>query len=226
MLSAIIMVVAAFVIAGVPTGVWTARVLKGIDIRQHGSGSTGATNVWRCVSKPAGVFVFLIDLLKGYAPTLAAVWLNQGQMAHEWSFAPDWVPVMVALSALIGHSKSVFLGFQGGKSAATGLGTLFALCPGGGALTFLTWFVVLGVFKMVSLASILGVFSCGAWFALFHAPGPFIVYCVIGFIYVTYRHKANIVRMTKGTEPKINDKKEEPPTASSEQQQEAGTPQT
>lgn len=220
MLSALLFVIAGFVAGGIPTGYWLARALKGIDIREHGSGSTGATNVWRCVGKPAGVAVFAIDVLKGFVPVALSIYMERVYFGKDWSGWPDMVPVMVAVTCLVGHSKSVFLKFQGGKSAATGLGTLLALCPPGGGMTFVTWLVVLFTSKIVSLASIIGVGTCGGWFALFHAPVPFVVYCVFGFIYVTWRHKANIKRMIAGTEPRIGDKpkdeqKGEPASSSS-----------
>lgn len=209
MLSAFLFIVAAFVIAGIPTGYWTVKAVKGVDVREYGSKSTGATNVWRVAGPAAGIFVFAFDTFKGYAPVAIANYLSNGQLKADWSFAPNVVPAIVAVAALVGHSKSVFLNFQGGKSAATGLGTLLGLCPPGGGMTFVVWLAVLGISKYVSLASILGVLSCGMWFALFGAPLPYVIYCVFGFIYVTYRHKANVQRLIKGEEPKIGQKKPE-----------------
>ncbi|HEY9777284.1 MAG TPA: glycerol-3-phosphate 1-O-acyltransferase PlsY [Planktothrix sp.] len=211
MLTAALFIVLTFVIGGIPTGYWTVLALKGVDIRKVGSGSTGATNVVRAAGKGPGLFVFLFDIFKGWAPVALAHFLDQGVMASDWSFAPHVVPPLVAVAALVGHSKSVFLGFQGGKSAATGLGTLIGLCPLGGLFTFFVWISVLFITKYVSVASILGVFSCPFWFALLHSPIPYVCYCVFGFIYVTYRHKSNLQRLMKGTEPKITDKKKEPP---------------
>ncbi|HEY9714798.1 MAG TPA: glycerol-3-phosphate 1-O-acyltransferase PlsY [Chroococcales cyanobacterium] len=216
MASAFLMIAVAFVVGGIPTGYWLTLALKGIDIRKHGSGSTGATNVWRVVSKQAGIAVFAIDVLKGLIPVLLARYLNAHSEAQNWQFIyPNLVPALSAVAALVGHSKSVFLGFQGGKSAATGLGTLVALCPLGGAMTFVTWLVVLFTIGYVSLASILGVLSCGFWFALFGAPQAYVGYCVIGFLYVTYRHKANIKRMLAGTEPKFGGKLKPPGSGNS-----------
>lgn len=207
MISALIMIICGFVIGGIPTGYWVAKRLKGIDIRECGSGSTGATNVWRCVGKGAGVFVFVVDVLKGVVPVVVARYLNATSESTHWNFVyPYLIPALVAVGALVGHSKSVFLNFQGGKSAATGLGTLCALCPLGGLLTFITWLALVKWPGYVSLASILGVFSCPFWFALFHAPPAYVGYCVIGFLYVTYRHKANVKRLIAGTEPKFGAK--------------------
>lgn len=211
MLSAILFVIASFVIGGIPTGYWLVKALKGVDIRELGSKSTGATNVWRCVGKVPGTVVFIIDVLKGYVPTALAVNLSHGALTQQWSFAPDVVPTFVAMAALVGHSKSVFLNFQGGKSAATGLGTLFGLCPMGGVLTFFTWLLLVLTVGYVSLASIIGVFMCGVYFWFYDAPMPFVVYCALSFVYVTWRHKANVKRLVKGEEPKITDKKKHIP---------------
>ncbi|HEY9678996.1 MAG TPA: glycerol-3-phosphate 1-O-acyltransferase PlsY [Drouetiella sp.] len=215
MLSALLLIVFGYVMGSIPTGVWLVKAVKGIDVRTIGSGSTGATNVWRAAGPVAGVSTFAIDVLKGIVPVGLSVYLDTHSLQQEWSFIyPHLIPALVAAAALVGHSRSIFLKFQGGKSAAVGLGTLLALSPLGGLCTFLTWLAILKISGFVSLASILGVFSCGFWFALFGAPIPSIGFCVFGFIYVTYRHKANIQRMLKGTEPKIGDKKQATQTTS------------
>lgn len=208
MIGALLLIICGYVMGSIPTGFWLIKALKGIDIRQFGSGSTGATNVWRAAGPAAGIFTFFFDTIKGYIPVAAAVYLDTHGYESEWAFAyPHLVPSIVAAAALVGHSRSVFLKFSGGKSAATGLGTLLALSPMGGLCTFLTWMLIVKLSGYISLASILGVGSCPFWFYAFHASVPAIGYCIFGFIYVTYRHKANIQRMLKGTEPKITDKK-------------------
>ena len=211
MLSFALLIFACFIFGGMPSGYWLAKALKGIDIREHGSGSTGATNVWRCVSKPAGVTVFLLDLLKGFFPVLLAIHLTEGRLSAEWQFLPDHAaPVAAALATLVGHSKSVFLGFRGGKSAATGLGTLFAMKWQVGSATFLSWLTLVLVTKIVSVASIAGSLLCGIYFFLFHAPFAYVVYGGLAFVYITIRHKANLKRLCKGEEPKYTDKPKAP----------------
>jgi glycerol-3-phosphate acyltransferase PlsY len=208
-ISAIVFIAIAYVLGSIPTGYWVAKS-RGIDITKVGSGSTGATNVYRCCGKAAGIFVFVIDILKGYLPVLIASILDQGDKAQEWSFIyPHLVPTLVALSTLIGHSKSVFLGFKGGKSAATGLGTLLALQPLAALCTFATWISLVYLTRIVSLASIAAVAASVGYFALFKAPLAFTGYCAVGFVYITWRHKANIQRMLAGTEPRVGDKPKE-----------------
>lgn len=204
-----LMIAIAFVAGSIPTGYWVAKAVKGIDIREHGSKSTGATNVLRCVGKGPALFVFLFDVFKGWAPVAAAVYLDGGKA--EWmilGLAHTCAP-LCAVAALVGHSKSIFLGFQGGKSAATGLGTVTALNPMVGAVLFATWLLILGLTKIVSVASIGAVWMLPVYFWLFHDPAPHIAYGFTALVYVTWRHKANVKRLMEGTEPKLGKKAKE-----------------
>lgn len=212
MLSLIFQVLLAYVIGSIPTGYWVGKA-KGIDIRKVGSGSTGATNVYRSVGKAAGIFVMVVDLLKGYLPVIGSIYLSKnltiemGPIAYSIS---DLTPVAVALATIIGHSKSIFLQFTGGKSAATGLGTMIALCPPAGGLTFVTWLALVFAFKYVSLASFTSSAINVLYFWLFHAPTAFVIYSALGSLYVIIRHKSNIQRLLNGTEPKISGKAKPP----------------
>lgn len=208
MILAVLFIVAAYVLGSVPTGYWVARALKGIDIREHGSRSTGATNVLRTVGKGAALFTLIADISKGYLPVFLAITFDTGARAQEWTIAgiEHVLPPLVALAALIGHSKSIFLNMQGGKSAATGLGTVLALNPIAGALTFLTFLTVLYLGRIVSISSIVAVAACPLYFFALKSPAAYVGYGVLGFLYVTLRHKANIKRILEGTEPKIGQK--------------------
>lgn len=208
-LVASIYLILAYLVGSIPTGFWLTKAIKGIDIRTVGSGSTGATNVYRNVGKVAGVSVFIIDFFKGYLPVIIAPWLmivsvNGFHGCHDETMDTYCLlPVLTAAAALIGHSRSIFLGFKGGKSAATGLGTLFALDLRVGVFTFLTWMIVLYISKIVSIASILATAACIPLMIFLRPIPSYICYCILGFIYVTLRHKANIGRILAGTEPKI-----------------------
>ena len=183
------------------------KALKGVDVREVGSGSTGATNVMRAAGKWVGAFVLFMDAFKGFVP----VWLAIALAGHESLSTLPWaslhvVPPVVDVSPMIGHTKSLFLKFQGGKSAATGLGTLIALDPAVGCLTFALWILMVAATRLVSLASIVAVWSCGAIMFAFHNPASYVGYCLFGALYVTYRHKPNIKRLLTGTEARLGEK--------------------
>lgn len=216
----LIAIVLGYLIGAIPTGYWVGKAVKGIDIREHGSKSTGATNVLRCVGKGPAAFVFFFDIFKAYAP----VWIAANYATQISSLGPavppnlisvNLLPVMVAVAELIGHSKSIFLGFTGGgKSAAVALGSVFAMNPLAAFLSFLTWLSILGTTRYVSLASILATASSAVWVYIVnmhfheHAQWAYILYCSLGGSYVIYRHKANITRLLSGQEPKIGQKSE------------------
>lgn len=205
MLLLLLQILAAYLIGSIPTGYWIGKA-RGIDVRKVGSCSTGATNVYRSVGKLAGIATLIIDLLKGLLPVIYSqkisheLALNVGNLAFNLS---DIAPVLVALTTIIGHSKSIFLGMQGGKSAATGLGTMLALSPPAGGLTFATWLIVVFTSKIVSLASMTAAVANVGYMIFFQAPRAFVIYSVIGCLYVVIRHKANIKRLMNGTEAKI-----------------------
>jgi glycerol-3-phosphate acyltransferase PlsY len=214
MLAAILLILAGYLCGSLPFGVWVAKA-KGIDLRSMGSGSTGATNVYRCVGKKEGILVLILDVLKGYAPVTAAIFFDHGTMTLTIPIGPlnfviaDIVPCIVGAMAMIGHSKSPFLGFTGGKSAATGLGTITALNPAVGASIFVVFVSLVYFTRLVSLASISAALSDVLFMALFKAPPTFIVYAAFGGLLVIIRHKANIQRLLNGTEPRFGEKAKE-----------------
>lgn len=209
MVAAVLFILTGYLLGALPFGYWTGKILKGIDVREHGSGSTGATNVYRCVGKGAGAFVFVADILKGTFAVFLAMYFEQRNGFAFLGNESPLIPMLVAMAALIGHSYSVFLNFSGGKSAAVGLGTLFAMNPLGGLLTMITFFTMSWLTKIVSIGSLSAVFMCGVYFYLLHSPKEYVAYCIFGFLYVTYRHKANLKRLMNGTEPKIGQKPKE-----------------
>lgn len=198
----------AYLAGSLPTGYWMG-LTKGIDIRTVGSGSTGATNVLRSVGKMEALVVFIVDIAKGYLP----VWWAMVLEPSLWSslgLPPYTIPVAVALMPVLGHSRSVFLGFKGGKSAATGLGTFLALNPLAAGIAFAAWLGVLVVWRIVSLASISAA-AAAPFIAYFCGSPPTIVgFAVVGALYVIVRHRANLTRLMTGTEPRIGKKLETP----------------
>ncbi|MCJ8280592.1 MAG: glycerol-3-phosphate 1-O-acyltransferase PlsY [Rivularia sp. ALOHA_DT_140] len=205
--------VLAYLLGSTPTGYTVVKLLKGIDIREVGSGSTGATNVLRTLGKGPGAFVLLVDSLKGVLSVFLAYWLFEFASSNNLIPAtvnPElWQPIMVTLAglaAVLGHSKSIFLGFKGGKSVATSLGILLAMNWQVGLATFGVFLVVVAISRIVSLSSICGAIAVSVFMILFHQPLPYVLFGVAGGLYVIIRHRSNIERLLAGTEPKLGQK--------------------
>ena len=194
----------AYLLGSLPTGYAIAKLVQGIDIREHGSGNTGATNVFRVVGKPAGIAVLIIDLLKGLSAVLIArfVMYQVSDSLIDLSLS-TWVQTLAGLLAILGHSRSVWLNFTGGKSAATGLGVILALAWPVGLGTAVVFGLVFGLSRTVSLGSISAATAAPALMLLTRQPLPFIVLVLLGGIYVIIRHRSNISRLLAGTEPKL-----------------------
>ena len=236
MLAVILVCIFAYLFGAIPTGYWLGKLLKGVDIRTVGSCSTGATNVLRCVGKGPAIFVLVFDILKGAVPVVIGISVCQtapnqiiplpdcltlrADAACANSpllqfFIANFIPAtMAGILAMIGHAKSVFLGFQGGKSAATGLGSLAAMSPLTGLCMFSVFASTIFVSRYVSLGSIAGAVS-GPFFMYYFTHGQisFVIYNVVGSSYVIYRHKTNIKRLLDGTESKFGQKLETKPEA-------------
>ena len=199
----------AYLLGSIPTGYLLAKFLKGIDIRQHGSGSTGATNVLRVVGKKAAFVALMIDLLKGSLAIIAVRWLYLA-IAPVSSAGPSdyqtglyWVITLAGLMVMLGHSRSVWLGFTGGKSAASGLGILLAMHWPVGLGVLGVFASVLAVFRIVSLSSMSAAISAAVLMMLFQQPLPYQLMAIMGGVYVILRHRNNIQRLLAGTEPKV-----------------------
>lgn len=200
-------VVVAYLLGSIPTGYLAGKWLQGIDIREHGSGSTGATNVLRTLGKKAGAAVLFCDALKGIVGILLVKFLFQHP---EWVELPDsyydWTVIGAAFGAVIGHSKSIFLGFDGGKSVATSIGVLLVMTPLVAVGTLVTFGVVIGLSQIVSLSSISGAIAVMILMIIFQKPLPYIAFGVLASGYVIIRHRANVQRIMAGTEPKLGKK--------------------
>jgi glycerol-3-phosphate acyltransferase PlsY len=193
-------IILAYLAGSFPTGYILVKAVKGIDIREVGSGSTGATNVKRILGTKAYIFVMFVDALKGLLPVLAAKYINSklGILSEL-----HILPVLVAVAVIMGHSKSVFLGFTGGKSVASGVGTILGLYYPVGLITILGWVVLTYFTKIVSISSIIVVLLTPVWMFLFKQPLSYTLYCLLGALYIVYLHRENIKRLLSGNENKI-----------------------
>ena len=190
----VIWITIGYMSGSIPTGYLLGR-LKGIDLSQTGSGSTGATNVLRNLGYGYALITLIVDILKGFIPVFFAFSFQNNNL----------IVVLVAIACVIGHSKPVFLKFQsGGKSSATGLGILIAICPQAALITFIIWAIVVITFRYSSLGSIIAVPLAPIWIYLFHKPMIYVYLTIFASVYIVLiRHRGNIRRLLKGTEPKV-----------------------
>lgn len=209
----VLMAAVAYLFGALPTGYWAGKLLKGIDIREHGSKSTGATNVLRTLGKGPAIAVLLIDVLKGAAAILFARWFwtlpSITSAMPPTSNLETWLPWMVTLAALmaiLGHSRSVWIGFTGGKSAATGLGVLLAMAWQVGVGILLVFVLVLAVSRTVSLGSMAAAVAAVALMWVFQQPFAYQLVTLVGGLFVVWRHQSNIQRLLAGTEPRLGQK--------------------
>ncbi|QJB43727.1 glycerol-3-phosphate 1-O-acyltransferase PlsY [Dolichospermum flos-aquae] len=212
-----VVILLAYLFGSFPTGYLAGKLLKGIDIREVGSGSTGATNVLRTLGKLPGAFVLLIDALKGglainlcYALFSIATTQNLIPPIVNIEIWQPYLVTLAGLAALLGHSKSIFLGFTGGKSVASGVGILLAISWQVGLSTLGVFAVVIAISRIVSLSSIAGAVAVSILMVIFHQPLAYILLGFAGGLYVIIRHRTNIERLIAGTEPKIGQKAETP----------------
>ncbi len=220
----------AYCLGSIPPGYWAGKWLKGIDIREHGSGSTGATNVLRTIGKLPALVVFVVDIGKAVAaivlarllyraiaaqvPALAAVQLPGASLPalSEEQWLP-WLAVLTGMAALLGHSKSLWLNFTGGKSVASGLGVLLTLDWRVGLLTLAVFGVMLAFTRIVSLSSIIAAIACCILMPALNPTVAYWLFALIGGIYVISCHSSNIQRLLAGTEPRLGEKAAQPPQA-------------
>lgn len=187
----------AYLIGSIPTGYLIVKAKTGQDIRTIGSGSTGATNVKRVLGKKWFFIVMLLDAFKGALPVvLSKLFVTVGA---KFGLAP----VIASVFVIIGHSKSVFLGFKGGKSVASGVGTILALNWVVGLVIAAIWGIITYFTKYVSVGSIIALSLSPIIMYLFNAPVAYILYCLVGAIYIVYLHRENIVRLIHGNENKV-----------------------
>ena len=187
----------AYLIGSIPTGYIIVKLFTGQDIRTIGSGSTGATNVKRVMGKKWFFIVMLLDAFKGALPViLTAIFATAYKEIGI-------LPVVASVFAILGHSKSVFLNFTGGKSVATGVGTLLALNWQAGLIIAVVWAVITWVSKYVSLGSIIALALAPLCMWIMNAPVAYIIYAGVAAIYVIYLHRENIKRLKNGTENKV-----------------------
>src|SRR6516165_4398094 len=181
--------VIAYLLGSTPTGYLAGRLLKGIDIREHGSKSTGATNVLRTLGKWPAWAVLVADVLKGVAAIIVArsfcPWLYTElsptpPTAVDLQIRVPWAVCLAGIAALLGHGRSIWLNFTGGRSVATGLGVLLAMSWPVGLGAAAVFAVVLAIFRIVSLASMLAALAAIALVCALEQPWPYRLLVIVG----------------------------------------------
>lgn len=198
MFKIIFLIALAYFLGSLPNGLYVSK-FKGVDIRNQGSKNTGATNVFRVMGAKFGIFVLVLDALKGFLPLIIAE-----KMGIEGN-----ILVLIGVIAVIGHTFSPFLNFKGGKGVATSLGIFLYLAPIPMLITLVMFIVVVGISKYVSLGSILASLVLPILILIIPVNEKlgnnivvFIISAILG-AYIIYKHKTNIERLKNGTENKF-----------------------
>ncbi|WP_137789521.1 glycerol-3-phosphate 1-O-acyltransferase PlsY [Bacillus sp. E(2018)] len=192
MFEMIIILLLSYFLGSIPFALLVGKIGYGIDIREHGSGNLGGTNTFRTLGKKAGFIVSAADVLKGTLAASLPILLDV-----------DLHPLIAGVPAVIGHCYPVFAKFKGGKAVATSGGVLLFAQPLLFVLVLFTFFLTLYISKYVSLSSIMA--GVGSVVLSFFIAGDWLTtYILIGFtLFLIYRHRQNIVRIAKKTEPKV-----------------------
>jgi len=198
-----LLVVIGYLIGAIPFGLLVGRLTGGVDLREHGSGRTGATNALRTVGLAGAVATFLLDLGKGLGAVLLARWLSTAGPAGS----PDWVAAGVGVAAIAGHIRSVFIGFRGGRGVATFAGAMLATSPWTVAVLVPLVALIVWRTRIVSLGSLAGSLLAPVITALLiplgQATWAGVALGVGGAALVTAAHADNIARLRAGTERRI-----------------------
>lgn len=189
-----IIIIIAYLLGSIPFGYLIVRKKLGDDIRQSGSGGTGATNVSRRAGKTAGVITLVLDALKGSLAVLLAKGL-----------APDldWLIAAAAIAVIVGHMFPVWLGFRGGKGVATGVGVFSILAPIAVVCAGIIFVAVVWLTRYVSLGSIIAAATIPVFVWLQSDLRPTLVAAVVGALLIVFAHRGNIARLARGTESRI-----------------------
>jgi glycerol-3-phosphate acyltransferase PlsY len=202
-LGAAILVFLAYLIGALPFGLLIGRLAGGVDLREHGSGRTGATNALRTVGIVGAVLTFLLDLGKGVvAVLLVGWWYDAGPPG-----SPPWVAAAAGIAAVAGHIRSVFIGFRGGRGVATFTGAMLATAPWAVAILVPVVLLIVWRWRFVSLGSLIGTLLAPVVTAglalLGQATWQGVVLAAVGATLVTIAHRDNIARLRAGTERRL-----------------------
>lgn len=182
----------AYLAGSIPFGLVVGKLFYNLDVREHGSGNVGTTNVVRVLGKKAGAMVLVCDMLKGYVPAaIAAQFLN------------PWLAIFIAAAPVVGHMYSVFLKGSGGKGVATGAAVVLALVPLAFGIILVVWVLLVLATRYVSLASLVATFLVPVLVIAFGDPLPYQIAAVLVTVVISWAHRGNIRRLIEGTENRV-----------------------
>jgi len=198
-----LLVLAGYLLGSMPWGYWLVRLVKHEDIRSHGSGNIGGTNVWRVYGWRLGLPVVVLDTAKGFAPALVGALL-----------VSDLAGVLAGAAAMLGHWRPLFLKWQrGGKMVATCGGAFLGVAPVVGGIGAAVWLAVFVLFRYASLASMLAALSLPVIAALLGESWPIIIFAAGAAVAVIVLHRPNIARLRSGTESRFRFRRTAEPLA-------------
>lgn len=186
--------IVAYFLGSIPTGYWLGQAWKGIDIRKHGSGNVGATNVYRVLGPVPALFTFCVDCVKGLVPVILAQRLFPGELSTA---------ALAGISAIVGHTLSVFVRFHGGKGMATATGVFAGLLPIPALVAFTVFITITIATRYVSLGSLIGALTLVACSFLLSAPRSLAWTSAAVAVFAFWTHRANIQRLLHGTENRM-----------------------
>lgn len=194
--------VLGYLIGGIPFALIAGKAFYGIDLREHGSGNLGATNVLRVLGAKAALAVAVLDVGKGATAVLIAMLAAPRELSGS---ARDWVLVCVSVAAIAGHTFSPYIGFRGGKGVATAAGAIAVMMPATWPALFVTFVLVIVLTRIVSLASLVVAveFMVLSWI-VYHDRLPLKAFALVAAALVIFQHRDNIARLIRGEERKIS----------------------
>jgi glycerol-3-phosphate acyltransferase PlsY len=185
----------AYLVGSIPFALVVGKLFYHVDVREHGSGNVGTTNVFRVLGKKAGVVVLVCDMLKGFIPAfIAAYFLRETN---------PWLVIVIAAAPVVGHMYSVFLKGSGGKGVATGAGVVLALVPLAFGVIAVVWVLLILITRYVSLASLVATLLVPVFVFALGDPLPYLIAALLVTVGIFWAHRGNIRRLLKGTENRV-----------------------
>lgn len=193
-----LLLLASYLIGAIPTSFLVARSVRGIDLREHGSGNLGATNAFRVLGWKAATPIFLFDIFKGWLPAA---------LFPLWDGVEGWAwPLAYGAAAVIGHVFSIYVGFRGGKGVATGAGVFLALAPTAVLAGLAVWLLLVFTTGYVSLASITAAVVLPVAVLIVQGANPIFYLALVLAAFVIYAHRSNVRRLLRGEEHRFRRK--------------------